>query len=137
MRRPLRRSAELHAQGAGRYQIVLVHPLHRVRGPLSGEGEVEGGAQGVDVRPGVGLGPAKLLGGGVALGADVDTYEIKSLIGRGGMSTVYLAEHKRLHTRWAVKEVRANRILSPGRLQMPRQSRQPSCTGGCTNQRSR
>ena len=35
-----------------------------------------------------------------------DTYEIKALIGRGGMSTVYLAEHKRLHTRWAVKEVR-------------------------------
>ena len=35
-----------------------------------------------------------------------DTYEIKSLIGTGGMSRVYLAEHKRLHTRWAVKEVR-------------------------------
>lgn len=35
-----------------------------------------------------------------------DTYEIKSLIGKGGMSTVYLAEHVRLHTRWAVKEVR-------------------------------
>lgn len=34
-----------------------------------------------------------------------DTYEIKSIIGKGGMSTVYLAEHKRLHTRWAVKEV--------------------------------
>ena len=34
-----------------------------------------------------------------------DTYEIRSLIGRGGMSSVYLAEHKRLHTRWAVKEV--------------------------------
>lgn len=35
-----------------------------------------------------------------------DTYEIKSIIGKGGMSTVYLAEHKRLHTRWALKEVR-------------------------------
>ncbi len=35
-----------------------------------------------------------------------DTYEIKSLIGTGGMSRVYLAEHKRLHTHWAVKEVR-------------------------------
>lgn len=35
-----------------------------------------------------------------------DTYEIKSVVGKGGMSTVYLAEHKRLHTRWAVKEVR-------------------------------
>lgn len=34
-----------------------------------------------------------------------DTYEIKSIIGKGGMSTVYLAEHKRLYTRWAVKEV--------------------------------
>lgn len=34
-----------------------------------------------------------------------DTYEIKSIIGKGGMSTVYLAEHKRLHTRWTVKEV--------------------------------
>ena len=37
-----------------------------------------------------------------------DTYELKSLIGKGGMSTVYLAEHVRLHTRWAVKEVRKN-----------------------------
>lgn len=35
-----------------------------------------------------------------------NTYEIKSVIGKGGMSTVYLAEQKRLHTRWAVKEVR-------------------------------
>lgn len=34
-----------------------------------------------------------------------DTYEIKSIIGKGGMSTVYLAEHKRLQTRWAIKEV--------------------------------
>lgn len=34
-----------------------------------------------------------------------DTYEIKSIIDHGGMSTVYLAEHKRLHTRWAVKSV--------------------------------
>lgn len=34
-----------------------------------------------------------------------ETYEIKSVIGKGGMSTVYLAEHKRLHTCWAVKEV--------------------------------
>lgn len=33
------------------------------------------------------------------------TYEIRSVIGRGGMSTVYLAEHERLHTKWAVKEV--------------------------------
>ena len=37
-----------------------------------------------------------------------DTYEIRSVIGQGGMSTVYLAEHKRLHTRWAVREVRKN-----------------------------
>lgn len=35
-----------------------------------------------------------------------DTYEVKSLIGQGGMSTVYLIEHKRLHTRWALKVVR-------------------------------
>lgn len=35
-----------------------------------------------------------------------DTYVIRSVIGKGGMSTVYLAEHKRLHTRWAVKQVR-------------------------------
>lgn len=34
-----------------------------------------------------------------------DTYEVKSVIGKGGMSTVYLAEHKRLGTRWAVKQV--------------------------------
>lgn len=35
-----------------------------------------------------------------------DTYEIRSIIGKGGMSTVYLVEHKRLHTRWAMKVVR-------------------------------
>lgn len=35
-----------------------------------------------------------------------DTYEMKSFIGKGGMSAVYLAEHKRLHTQWAVKIVR-------------------------------
>lgn len=40
-----------------------------------------------------------------------DTYEIKSQIGKGGMSTVYLAEHVRLHTRWAVKEVRKNQAV--------------------------
>lgn len=33
------------------------------------------------------------------------TYTITSLIGKGGMSSVYAAEHKRLHTRWAVKIV--------------------------------
>ena len=40
-----------------------------------------------------------------------DTYKIKSQIGKGGMSTVYLAEHVRLHTRWAVKEVRKNQAV--------------------------
>lgn len=40
-----------------------------------------------------------------------DTYELKSVIGKGGMSTVYLAEHVRLHTRWAVKEVRKNQAI--------------------------
>ncbi len=40
-----------------------------------------------------------------------DTYELKSMIGQGGMSTVYLAEHIRLHTRWAVKEVRKNQAI--------------------------
>ena len=38
-----------------------------------------------------------------------DTYEVKSVIGKGGMSTVYLAEHKRLRMRCAVKEVRKQR----------------------------
>ena len=37
-----------------------------------------------------------------------DTYEIKEVIGKGGMSTVYLAKHKRLHTEWAVKQVNKN-----------------------------
>jgi len=40
-----------------------------------------------------------------------DTYELKSKIGQGGMSTVYLAEHVRLHTKWAVKEVRKNQVV--------------------------
>lgn len=35
-----------------------------------------------------------------------DTYAVKEEIGRGGMSRVYLAEHVRLHTYWAVKQVR-------------------------------
>lgn len=34
-----------------------------------------------------------------------DTYEIVSMIGKGGMSAVYLARHKRLQTRWAVKVI--------------------------------
>lgn len=33
-------------------------------------------------------------------------YEVKEEIGKGGMSVVYLAEHKRLHTYVAIKEVR-------------------------------
>lgn len=45
------------------------------------------------------------------IGTFNDTYEIKSLLARGGMSTVYLAEHKRLHTRWAVKEVRKEQAI--------------------------
>ena len=35
-----------------------------------------------------------------------DTYELISVLGEGGSSTVYLAEHKRLHTKWAVKKVK-------------------------------
>ena len=38
------------------------------------------------------------------------TYRILREIGRGGMSTVYLAEHLRLGTQWAVKQVRKNQI---------------------------
>lgn len=34
------------------------------------------------------------------------TYEIRGEIARGGMSTVYLARHRRLNTLWAIKEVR-------------------------------
>ena len=40
-----------------------------------------------------------------------DTYELKSILGKGGMSNVYLAEHVRLHTRWAVKEVWKNQSV--------------------------
>ena len=40
-----------------------------------------------------------------------DTYELKSILGKGGMSNVYLAEHVRLHTRWAVKEVWKNQCV--------------------------
>ena len=40
-----------------------------------------------------------------------DTYKIQHQIGKGGMSTVYLAEHTRLHTKWAVKEVRKNQTV--------------------------
>lgn len=32
-------------------------------------------------------------------------YEIVSVIGRGGMSVVYLAKHRRLNQKWAVKEI--------------------------------
>lgn len=32
-------------------------------------------------------------------------YEIESVIGRGGMSTVYLARHQRLNQKWAIKEI--------------------------------
>lgn len=47
-----------------------------------------------------------------------ETYEIKLIIGKGGMSTVYLAEHKRLHTLWgrqgSYKESFFSRRLSCG-----------------------
>lgn len=32
-------------------------------------------------------------------------YRILSVIGQGGMSTVYLAVHERLKQKWAVKEI--------------------------------
>lgn len=35
-----------------------------------------------------------------------ETYEIQRIIGKGGMSVVYLARHRRLNSLWAVKEVR-------------------------------
>lgn len=35
-----------------------------------------------------------------------NTYEIKAVVDHGGMSTIYLAEHNRLHTQWAVKQVK-------------------------------
>ena len=34
-----------------------------------------------------------------------DKYEILTLIGKGGMSEVYLARDKRLNKQWAVKEI--------------------------------
>ena len=41
------------------------------------------------------------------LGAVIDgKYEVLKEIGRGGMSTVYLAMDKRLNKQWAVKEIR-------------------------------
>ena len=40
------------------------------------------------------------------LGAVLDgKYKIISVIGQGGMSTVYLARHQRLNKEWAVKEI--------------------------------
>ena len=40
------------------------------------------------------------------LGAVLDgKYKIISVIGQGGMSTVYLARHRRLNKEWAVKEI--------------------------------
>ena len=40
------------------------------------------------------------------LGSVLDgKYKIISVIGQGGMSTVYLARHQRLNKEWAVKEI--------------------------------
>ena len=40
------------------------------------------------------------------LGSILDgKYKIISVIGQGGMSTVYLARHQRLNKEWAVKEI--------------------------------
>ena len=44
-----------------------------------------------------------------AIGSVIDgKYEILKLIGKGGMSRVYLAMDKRLNKQWAVKEIQKN-----------------------------
>lgn len=37
-------------------------------------------------------------------------YRILSVVGRGGMSTVYLARNERANKNWAVKEVRKSGV---------------------------
>ena len=44
------------------------------------------------------------------IGATVAGYRIQSLIGRGGMSIVYLAEHVQLGRRVALKALTGNRL---------------------------
>ena len=39
-------------------------------------------------------------------------YRILSVVGRGGMSTVYLARNERANKNWAVKEVRKSGVKS-------------------------
>ena len=55
------------------------------------------------------------------LGAVLDgKYKIISVIGQGGMSTVYLARHQRLNKEWAVKEI--SQINGPVYLRLSRLS---------------
>ena len=62
----------LDTGGQGGHQLAHGDKLvGRLIGALAGNQVVHGDAQGVDIGAAVGLGPAELLRGGVALGADV------------------------------------------------------------------
>lgn len=53
------------------------------------------------------------------IGTSLDHFEIRSLLGRGGMGSVYLAWHQRLHRLCAVKVITAELVRSdPKRLDM-------------------
>ena len=58
--RPLLLLGDVHPQLPGRDQLVLAHPVDGLGRRLAGEAEIDGGAEGIDIRPGA-LPPVLIL----------------------------------------------------------------------------
>lgn len=78
-------------------------PDSEEKGAASTSGSEENGADAAPDAHTLGLSAGKA---GIPQSSYEDTYRIVKLLGRGGMSAVYLAEHKVWHNMWALKVVK-------------------------------